>query len=76
MIVHFTEKKKVDEVLAQRLMEVGGESAYATVWKDKPEVQQCFNCQQFGYWQNVVKIQQFVITVQYLVTFIKIVQTL
>ena len=49
MVVHFTEKKEADEVLARGLMEVGGESACATVWTDKPEVQRCFNCQQFGH---------------------------
>ena len=49
MVVQFTQKADAEEVLAKGLMEVGGESACATVWMEKSGAQRCFNCQQFGH---------------------------
>ena len=49
MVVQFTQKANADEVLARGLIEVGGESACATVWMEKSKAQRCFKCQQFGH---------------------------
>lgn len=49
MVIHFTQKKDADDVLARGLMELGGESACTTQQADKSGAQRCFKCQLFGH---------------------------
>lgn len=49
MVVQFTQKADAEEVLARSLLEVGRESACATIWMDKSGAQRYFKCQQFGH---------------------------
>ena len=44
MVVHFMQKEDAEKVLAQGLLEIGGESACTGVWVEKSGERRCFNC--------------------------------
>lgn len=49
IVVHFVQKEHADKVLAQGLLEIGGESACTGIWIEKSNERRCFNCQQYRH---------------------------
>lgn len=49
MVIHFAQKEHADKILAQGLLEVGGESACTGIWIEKSSKRRCFNCQQYEH---------------------------